>query len=107
MVFTVIAYLTEFLGILPFSKLIQLMAISFVVKLSLSPILIFPTMITAKFLKRVEGIDVYDYNTNFNPFEFRLTHEKINKSPNLENDNIINFFDLKKKKISKRSNVRK
>lgn len=30
-----------------------------------------PVALTANFLKRHEKVDVYDYNTNFNPFNFR------------------------------------
>ena len=36
-------------------------------------ILVIPATLTAKFLKRVENVDVYDYNTNFNPFNFKST----------------------------------
>jgi hypothetical protein len=31
-----------------------------------------PGVLIVKFLKKREGIDVYDYNTNFNPFKLRL-----------------------------------
>lgn len=34
-------------------------------------LLVIPAALTTKYLKRVEGVDVYDKNTNFNPFDFK------------------------------------
>jgi uncharacterized integral membrane protein (TIGR00697 family) len=71
-IFTLTAYLTEFLGIIPFSTLMQLMAISFLAKLIIGPILVTPASIIAKIIKKIEGVDIYDYSTNFNPFKINL-----------------------------------
>lgn len=35
--------------------------------------LVIPAALTARFLKRAENVDVYDYHTNFNPFIFKST----------------------------------
>lgn len=73
LVFTVVAYLVEFLGVVPFSQLLHLMVISYVVKLVLNPILVVPSSFAAFLLKKVEGIDIYDIGINFNPFQLGVT----------------------------------
>jgi hypothetical protein len=35
--------------------------------------LAFPASIIANFLKRKEKVDVYDHDTNYNPFNFKLS----------------------------------
>lgn len=90
-VFTLIAYLSEFLGVMPFDKILHLMTISFLVKIALSPILVVPTVLFTKILKRAEGINVFDYNTNFNPFKFNL-NEKKNHTIDLEMNNVVRFM---------------
>jgi uncharacterized integral membrane protein (TIGR00697 family) len=72
LIFTALAYLIEFSGIVPIPALVQLMMISFVVKLILGPLLVIPAMIITSILKKLEGIDVYDYCTNFNPFKLDI-----------------------------------
>lgn len=72
LIFTLIAYLTEFLGVTSLSNIIHLMIISYVIKLILNPILVVPSIITSYLLKRLEQIDVYDYKTDFNPFKIAL-----------------------------------
>lgn len=88
--FTLIAYLSEFLGIMPFSQILHLMMISFLVKITLSPILIVPTVLFTRFLKKAEGIDIFDYHTNFNPFKFGL-NLKNNHTNAFEKTNVIQF----------------
>lgn len=75
LVFTVVAYLTEFLGVVPLSHLLHLMIISYAIKLILNPILVVPSLITAFALKRIEGVDAYDIGINFNPFKMSLDDE--------------------------------
>lgn len=77
-IFTMIAYLTEFLGVVPLSTLIQLMTISFVVKILMGPILVIPASILARIIKKIEGVDAYDYSTNFNPFKMSLSNDTPN-----------------------------
>jgi len=50
-IFTFIAYTMEFYGIMPFSKLLELMTISYVIKLIANPILVLPVCITAAFIE--------------------------------------------------------
>jgi len=87
LIFTIIAYITEFLGVTPLSNLLQLMAISYIIKIVLNPILVIPSMFIAFVLKQLENLDTYDYSTNFNPFKFTLEDtsgqpEKIATSTN-------------------------
>jgi uncharacterized integral membrane protein (TIGR00697 family) len=72
LVFTVVAYLTEFLGVTPLPDLLHLMIISYAIKLLLNPILVIPSSIAAFILKRLDNVDAYDFSTNFNPFKMSL-----------------------------------
>ena len=69
LVFTAVAYLTEFLGITP-------MVISYVIKLLLNPILVIPSSFAASILKRLDDVDTYDFSTNFNPFKMGLDDDE-------------------------------
>ncbi len=82
--FTIIAYTTEFGGILPFQKLIHLIIISYVIKLILNPILIIPSSFLVFLLKKYENIDKYDVGVNFNPFmiDTNSNHSIINEDLN-------------------------
>ncbi|WP_028389226.1 queuosine precursor transporter [Legionella fairfieldensis] len=91
LVFTIIAYLTEFVGIMPIHDLIKLMIISFLVKIVLSPLLILPCIKITKWLKKAEDIDIYDYKTNFNPFKLKLNDEIESYKQVKDTKNIINF----------------
>ena len=86
LVFTLIAYLTEFLGVIPLSKLLGLMTISYVIKLILNPILAIPSMFIALILKKLEGIDVYDHHTNFNPFKLNLEETEAHLSSEIRSN---------------------
>jgi uncharacterized integral membrane protein (TIGR00697 family) len=44
---------------------------TFYVEILYSFVLVIPAAMIATFLKRSENVDVYDYNTNFNPFYFK------------------------------------
>lgn len=72
LVFILIAYCIEFIGVLPFEKILSLMTLSFASKLVLSPVLVIPSIFLASFLKKAEGLDVYDYHTDFTPFTLKL-----------------------------------
>ncbi|CAM4418838.1 MAG: queuosine precursor transporter [Legionella sp.] len=90
LVFTVIAYLSEFIGMIPFQQIIYLMMISFLVKVTFSALLVVPSILATKMLKKAEGINVFDYNTNFNPFKFSL-NEKNNNTHECEMTNVLPF----------------
>ena len=39
-------------------------------------LIVFPSWLLVKYLKRIENVDYYDVNTNFNPFVFGLAEEE-------------------------------
>jgi uncharacterized integral membrane protein (TIGR00697 family) len=81
-IFTIVAYSTEFIGVVPFSQLIHLMTISYVIKLVLNPVLVIPSLIAVRILKRLEGVDIYDVGINFNPFQMNLNDDESKLSKN-------------------------
>jgi hypothetical protein len=83
LVFTIVAYLTEFLGVVPLSHLLYLMTISYVIKLILNPILVIPSALTVLILRQLEKVDFYDVGINFNPFKLSLADDKLNHDENL------------------------
>jgi len=44
-------------------------------------ILVVPAALTTKFLKRAENVDVYDNDTNFNPFNFKINQSTLSDNP--------------------------
>jgi len=84
LIFTVVAYLIEFLGVVSLSQLLHLTIISYVVKLILNPILVLPSSFTAFVLKKFEGIDAYDIGINFNPFKLSVDDDELNHNEALE-----------------------
>lgn len=93
-IFTMIAYLIEFAGVVPTLNLMQLMAISVGVKLILSPFLVIPATLIASALKKSEGIDVYDHHTDFNPF--KLTVSNAQEQTPLDS-NVVSLYPLNDK----------
>jgi queuosine precursor transporter len=86
LIFTVVSYTTEFFGIISTSNFLHLMAISYVIKLVINPILVFPLTFAVYALKQLEGVDVYDYDTNFTPF--RLGTDSTNNVTVLSTKNM-------------------
>jgi len=75
---TIIVDILNYTGKLPASDLISMMISGYLWKMSFAVLLVFPAWLLVKFLKKTEGIDYYDINTNFNPFIFNLeSSEKI------------------------------
>ncbi len=61
-----------YVGIIPGKKLFMLIITMLSYRLGYGMIVIWPTMLLAMVLKAKEGLDVYDYNTNFTPFRLHL-----------------------------------
>lgn len=72
-VFVVIALSMEFVGVVPLHTVLQLMAVSFLTKLLISPILVIPSAILAAIIKKIEGVEVYDYDLEFNPLKIKFS----------------------------------
>jgi uncharacterized integral membrane protein (TIGR00697 family) len=69
---TIIVDILNYTGKLSTHDLITMMVTGYLWKMSFAIILVFPAWLLVRFLKKSEGIDYYDINTNFNPFIFNL-----------------------------------
>jgi hypothetical protein len=71
-IFTMITIAIDLLGVIPLGDLIKLIFISYGIKLLVDAFAIVPAAMLANFLKKLEGVDVYEYNVKFNPFKESL-----------------------------------
>ncbi len=69
-IFTVLAVLLIQLGKLPLSGILTIIITSYSLKVIYSIFLAYPANLLALIIKKADEVDVYDYNTNFNPFKF-------------------------------------
>lgn len=75
---TIVVDILNYTGKLSTHDLISMMISGYLWKMSFAVILVFPAWLLVRFLKKSEGIDYYDINTNFNPFIFNLeNHENL------------------------------
>ncbi|MCW5588734.1 MAG: queuosine precursor transporter [Legionellales bacterium] len=70
--FNIIAFSIVFIGVIPINEILGAMFFSYIYKAIFALLAVFPAYLIAKFLKKRENLDVYDYNTNFNPFKLEL-----------------------------------
>ena len=68
---TAVFYLVALSGVLPASMLVQSILAGWILKTIVEAVLIPATYFVVKKVKEVEGVDVYDRDTNFNPFRLR------------------------------------
>jgi queuosine precursor transporter len=68
---TLLFVLIAFWGVLPGELLITVIISNYVFKVGFEAILTPLTYRVVRFLKRSEGVDTYDYDTNFNPFAIK------------------------------------
>lgn len=69
LIFTVIADFIIFYGKISHGNLLSIIITSYLFKLIFAPLAVMAASILVIILKNIEQIDVYDYNTNFNPFK--------------------------------------
>ena len=69
LIFFPIAYAGEW----PWALILEIMAVAYVVKVGVEATMTPVTYAVVTFLKRKTGVDVYDYDTDFNPFRITLT----------------------------------
>jgi len=69
---TLLFVVLAFWGILPTSLLVSVIVSNYVFKVGVEVAATPLTYAIVRFLKRQEGIDMYDYQTNFNPFSLRI-----------------------------------
>lgn len=84
-VFVIISLSMEYIGVIPWQMLLQLILVSFAMKLVFNPILVIPSSILAAIIKKIEKVDVYDYDLKFNPFKIKFAK--------ISNDPIINLTE--------------
>jgi queuosine precursor transporter len=72
LIVTCIIASTLFIGILPASHMFAMMVHMYIFKMIYGIIIVFPIWILVRFLKKSEGVDAYDYHTNFNIFKFGM-----------------------------------
>jgi uncharacterized integral membrane protein (TIGR00697 family) len=65
---TIIFVMIAFYGVLPNELLIAVIVSNYIFKIGVEVVFTPVTYLVIGFLKRKEGIDVYDRGTNFNPF---------------------------------------
>jgi queuosine precursor transporter len=65
---SIIFYPLAFLGVWPTAQVLQVMVTNWALKVGWEVVLTPATYAVVGFLKRKEGIDVYDTQTNFSPF---------------------------------------
>lgn len=77
--FTAVTILFDLLGVIPFNKVLQLISISFTIKLIVTALVALPSTFFVAYLKWLENIDIYDHNIDFNPFKLSVepTNTKI------------------------------
>lgn len=67
-VFVLCAMSIMFIGVIPFSDYLEIMVLAYVFKLLFAGVMAYPAQRVVEWIKRKEGIDVFDTETNFNPF---------------------------------------
>lgn len=70
--FSVVGALIGFAGVEPSSKILWLMLGGYSFKMIYAFIAIWPAVALAKLLKQAEGVDIYDYNVNYNLFKLSI-----------------------------------
>lgn len=73
--------LISFAGVLPWPLLWEVMAVNYVLKVAVEVVLTPVTYRVVGFLKRADGVDVYDRETNFNPFRLDLNDAEPSGNP--------------------------
>ena len=71
-IYTVICVSLIYYATIPFNKFIQLMISVYVITMLYIAIFAIPAAPLARFLKKIEGVDPFDYGINFNPFNSEI-----------------------------------
>ena len=61
-------------GLVPFEHLIQIFTVSYCFKFFFGLIVMIPLSLLAALLKKIEGVDFYDYGVKYNPFRFTISN---------------------------------
>lgn len=74
---TLVFCAVAFTGVFTSIQILSIVLANYVVKVAYEVIATPATYAVVGFLKRAEGVDVYDYGTNFNPFVFEPLDEAV------------------------------
>ncbi len=59
-----------FTGSMTIKQMLVIVVASFTIKVAFSALAVMPASMLVKWLKKAEGMDIFDHHTNFNPFKF-------------------------------------
>lgn len=79
LIFTICAFLVEFVGMVSMSKIIELIIVSYLVKIIVNHILIIPASVLARIIKCYESIPVYNSSAEVELFNHLLSNNKVSK----------------------------
>ncbi len=75
-VLTSVVFFITFHGLASGKHMALLIVSGYLYKMAFAVIAVVPASLAVAFLKKKEGVDVFDYDTNFNPFKFNLDFDK-------------------------------
>jgi uncharacterized integral membrane protein (TIGR00697 family) len=78
LIFTVLAVFFIQVGKLPLKQMLTIMAVSYSLKVIYAILLALPANLLTYVIKKTDGIDIYDYKTNYNPF-YMLRNNSLSK----------------------------
>ncbi len=70
--FTLIGGTFAYVGVQPWSKIVFLMLDGYLIKMIYALIAVLPTTLLVNYLKKVESVNIYDNDINYNPFRLNL-----------------------------------
>ena len=73
LIFTVVAFLIEFTGLEKFHTIVEMIVLSYVIKIIFLPIAVIPSSIATHFLKKIEYRNHSQETVEFNPFKISIT----------------------------------
>ena len=74
--YSLLAILMMEIGSIPNNRILQVVAISFSIKVLYSIVLAGPANLLVNYLKGITGIDVYDFSNKFTPFKYAKNNEE-------------------------------
>lgn len=72
LIFSVIALTPMFFGTVGLMQSLEIALSAYLFKISYGVIAVFPSAVLVNLLKRIENVDVYDYETDFNPLKLEI-----------------------------------
>lgn len=66
---TIIVFSLALIGVMNFHQIAELIIIAYLFKVISSLLLAYPAAIISTLIKKAEGIDIFDYDINYNPFK--------------------------------------